>query len=107
MDNVFKDNDQDVDYEVAKVEQPKEMNQQLYSDFGRSLNLSKRSLQKGCSFLKRYGMVSSSVRVSYYRNNQDEYQKYFKNRPDGISYCCDVPGLLKRTGFPTDPKDAR
>ena len=105
--NVFEGNIQDVDYVPQELDPMKKIDQGILNDIGRKFKLSKRSFEQGASFLKQYNMLGSDVKISYYRKNHEEYQQYFTNRSDGISFCCNIVGLLKHVGFPANPVEAR
>lgn len=80
---------------VGKSKTPKIINQAQLSDVVRDLGLSKDKSEFLASFMKSNNWLTPESKVTYYRDRDKEFRKYFTmiHEPSFV-YCNDVQGLI-------------
>ena len=84
----------DVDFEYDTRQR---FSQQELNDPVRDLGLSKLSAQLMASKLREKSLLSSSTRISFYRNRHQENLRFFCEEKD-LVYCSDIAQLLLSLG---------
>lgn len=65
------------------------------NDFIRDLGLPKDGAEYVASFLKKKIFLKPNTKVSFYRNRDQEFRKFFtKDKETSLVYCTDVKGLM-------------
>ena len=91
---------------------PQKFNQEELSDLIRDLELLKQSSELLASRLGDKNMLEEETSVTFYRNREKDFLKYFSAYNHGKSrkfvYCSDINGLLTEMGLPHyDPAEWR
>lgn len=82
-------------------------NQDELSDMFRDCGLSKQQSEYITSRLKEKKMITKETRVSFYRNRDVSFRKFFLS-DDSLVYSCDIEGLINEYGKEKyDPKNWR
>lgn len=84
---------------------PKTINQEQMNDLVRDLGLPKDKAEFLASYMKHNNWLSKGTRVSYYRNREENFRKYFtKIEEPSLVYCNNVEELMNelQTGIYKD-----
>lgn len=85
---------------------PSKFDQIELNDLVRDLGLSKAQSELLASRMKEKGCLHKKTKVTYYRNRDEPFRKYFVQ--DGsLVYCNDIDGLFSEFGVEHDPKEWR
>jgi len=76
------------------------------NDLVRDLGLSKLKAQLLGSRLKQWNLLDTNTRISYFRNRQEEFMRYF-TKEDDLVFCNNAEELLQELGFPEGPDEWR
>lgn len=91
----------DPDFDPGLVEGqniPETFNQAELNDLVRDLNLPKMASELLASRLKEKHLLTAETHISFYRNREEGFLKYFRTECN-LVYCCDIPGLLLEMGI--------
>ncbi|XP_022900735.2 uncharacterized protein [Onthophagus taurus] len=82
------------------------LTQEELNDWVRDLELSKEKAELHASRMKQYHFLDTSVKVTYYRDRDRPYTKYYTST-DNICFCKDIPGLFEELGQPYNAHEWR
>lgn len=91
---------------VEREEKIMPFTQSELNDLMRDLDLSKEKSEILASRLQERHMLSSGVKVTYYRDRHKRFSKYF-SKTDNVCYCHDIIGLFKEFNELYDPIEWR
>jgi len=83
---------------VQKLKQPETSTQEELNDLVRDLGLPKDGAEFLASYFKKKNMLSNDAKVSFYRDREKSFRKYFteENTDDGkLVYCNNIDGLME------------
>lgn len=81
------------DSSFRKENTPVLFNQLRLNDFVRDLGLSKERAEVCASRLKENHMLEKGTKITYYRNRDEPFRKYF-SKENSLVYCCNIEGLI-------------
>jgi len=83
---------------VQKLKQTETSTQEELNDLVRDLGLPKDGAEFLASYFKKKNMLSNDAKVSFYRDREKSFRKYFaeENTDDGkLIYCNNIDGLME------------
>lgn len=92
--------------DVEHEKKPMLFTQSELNDLIRDLDLSKDNSETLASRLQERNLLTSDVKVTYYRDRHKRFAKYYLKK-DNISYCHNITGLFKEFGEAYDPIEWR
>lgn len=97
VSNSDNDSSEDSEYNShrSKTKKKGEYTQTELNDLVRSLGLAKDAAEVLASSLREKNLLSKGTKVSYYRDREKDFRKYFeKDETSSLVYCSDVFGLM-------------
>jgi len=104
------DDGSETDYALSeqskKSSVPSLVSQFELNDLVRDLGLPKDGSELLASFLKGKNLLEPKTKVSFYRNRESQFRKYFmKDKDLSLVFCTDIKGLINE--FKADSYDAK
>jgi len=88
------DSNNDEEYvPVGTEKRVKKISQAQLNDMFRKAGLAKDAAELMASQLKAHNVLEKDVNITFYRNREESFRKFFTNESD-IVYCTDVKGLI-------------
>lgn len=87
-------------------EKSRKLSQAELNDWIRDLEISKSKAELLASRMKECGFLERDVNVTFYRNRDKPFSKYYTKEGD-MCYCKDIAGLFKEFNQPYEPQEWR
>lgn len=101
------DSDADTDdTEFEDTDQPQKFDQAQLNDLVRDLKLSKRKSEILASRLKERNLLDKEVKITAFRERDMEFAQFY-DVENGITFCIDVNGLMRKLGMEHNPEEWR